>query len=77
MERLDRETEAAKAPLVMVIQTPANGSHENGVVSEGGSKTQEVEYCGERNAKRSDFIKSACEFLVSFIEIFTHLFITY
>lgn len=80
MEWLDREAEAAKATVVVVIQTPGSGSRERGVVGEGGSERQEVEYCGGRDdAKRGNFIKSAYKFLVLFIKIFIfiHLFITY
>ena len=62
----------------MAFQTPGNGSHENGVGGKGGSEKQEVEYCGERNAKTSDFLKSTYKFLVSVIAIFIfiQLFVT-
>ena len=42
MERVDRETKAAKATVVVVTQIPGNGSCEDGVGGKGGSGKQEV-----------------------------------
>lgn len=67
------ETKAAKATIVVVIQTPGNGSLENGDSSEGGSERQELAYYGERNGRSSDFTGSVYKFTEIFI--FIHLFI--
>lgn len=78
-EGLDREINVARATIVVVIQTPSNGSLENQDASEGGSENQELGYYGERNDKTSDVTESVYKFMGSFIEIFTfiHLFIIY